>query len=61
MEVVLFMTEGKNERHAWFIFFLVAVFCAYEYSLRVMISPLTEQLSQKYLITPQTLGFFSSV
>ncbi|QDP72932.1 MFS transporter [Legionella israelensis] len=52
---------NKNAHgYAWFIFLLSAAFCAYEFVLRVKISPLSNQLLTEFNTSANALGLLSS-
>lgn len=52
--------NDKAEPYARIIFLLSAAFCAYEFILRVKLSPLSQQMLSELLISANSLGFLSS-
>lgn len=45
---------------AWTIFFLASLFCAYEFAIRVMIGPITQNLLRDFSLTAKGIGALSS-
>ena len=56
---ISYMIE-KTTKYSWLVFLISAAFCAYEFILRVKISPLTHQLLIEFNTTANALGFLSS-
>lgn len=50
----------KATKYSWLVFLISAVFCAYEFILRVKISPLSHQLLIELNTTANALGLLSS-
>ncbi|VEG90211.1 major facilitator family transporter [Legionella spiritensis] len=57
---VLICMSRDGQKYAWFIFLLAAAFCAYEYILRVKLSPLSHQLLTEFNCSANAFGLLSS-